>query len=727
MKYFILIIFNLIFSTNLIANCDFKSANYIKELKDPSNILEIKIKIPNSKKYNKNFLKIILSDKLNIDPSFKKSFFANIEVKYPFGYCKFKGKVRQTGDWKDHITMQDGQPVRSLIIKLDEGNILSSIRFKLLIPSTRNNLNEVLGTVLLRNIGYMTPETFQVMTDINGVRKIMLFQEDIRKEFLEKNKKHEGPIFEGDESLLWSFKNFENFELEALGLSRLTNRNWFLAGMNSEIITLKAYKQLQLTYLHYSQNQDLYKKHFLAPNDKSDYFTQYYLSLIAHTGLHAARPHNRKFYYNRFSREFEPIYYDGMFKLRFKELKDKDYIQPAIINNPLFIYKPNYLDIKNEKELLLNFKKRSLENDQYNLNFFNESLKRIKANEIEIIAFIENQKKQETFEKNINKDFKSYINSKDFLDIDQNVLVKILYEEGTYNGYTHTNNKINLLKSEISDIISRNKYKENRYVYIPILDKSFYSYEKDFISTDLPIGRLTYSKGLNISFDKEYKYIYIKQSNPDDWILFKGANLKNTKIIFSGLKNNKISKKSQRFNAYGLTGCLSFYDTSFSNVSIDIQKGMCEDSLNIIRSEGTISHLKIEDAYSDGVDMDFSNINIKKVNVNKANNDCIDLSGGKYNINKITVNDCGDKGVSIGEKSIVEFKKVEIDNSIIGLSTKDLSVAFIEDAIFKNAKICLEAKKKKQEFGGAKISAKKIFCETRNSIDKDSIIIMDKY
>ena len=34
----------------------------------------------------------------------------------------------------------------------------------------------------------------------------MLFQEDARKELLERNKRREGPIFEGDESLIWSYK-----------------------------------------------------------------------------------------------------------------------------------------------------------------------------------------------------------------------------------------------------------------------------------------------------------------------------------------------------------------------------------------------------------------------------------------------------------------------------------------------------------------------------------------
>ena len=36
----------------------------------------------------------------------------------------------------------------------------------------------------------------------------MLFQEKETKELLEKNLRREGPIFEGDESILWTYDNY---------------------------------------------------------------------------------------------------------------------------------------------------------------------------------------------------------------------------------------------------------------------------------------------------------------------------------------------------------------------------------------------------------------------------------------------------------------------------------------------------------------------------------------
>ena len=70
-------------------------------------------------------------------------------------------------------------------------------------PETRENLNEILGTIIYRNLGFIAPETFQVNTKYKWIEAVMLFQENIRKEMLERNLRTEGPLFEGDESLLF--------------------------------------------------------------------------------------------------------------------------------------------------------------------------------------------------------------------------------------------------------------------------------------------------------------------------------------------------------------------------------------------------------------------------------------------------------------------------------------------------------------------------------------------
>ena len=160
---------------------------------------------------------------------------------YNFGICKYSGRVRQSGDLKDHIILRNGQPIRSLDVKL-KGNILNAVRFKLLIPNSRNGLNEILATLILKNLGFIAPDTFEVRTSINGVNSVMLFQEKETKELLEKNLRREGPIFEGDESILWTYDNYDIKDHVGLSLLRLVNDNWFKKGRSSQAITINSFQ-----------------------------------------------------------------------------------------------------------------------------------------------------------------------------------------------------------------------------------------------------------------------------------------------------------------------------------------------------------------------------------------------------------------------------------------------------------------------------------------------------
>ena len=71
----------------------------------------------------------------------------------------------------------------------------------------------------------------------------MIFQEDTRKEFIERNKRREGPIFEGDESILWTYDNYNIKDLVGLSLLRLVNDNWFKKGRSSQAITINSFSK----------------------------------------------------------------------------------------------------------------------------------------------------------------------------------------------------------------------------------------------------------------------------------------------------------------------------------------------------------------------------------------------------------------------------------------------------------------------------------------------------
>ena len=321
MRYLSVILI-LILSSHAKAECNFVTADYIDEMTKPSNISFIDVKIHKSSKFARNVFQIITSksDNNNIPPNLRKKFKAVLTVKYKFGSCSYQAIVRQHGDLKDHVKLTDGGgPIQSLDVKLKDGNVFNSTRFKLLIPETRYGKNEILATLILRDLGFIAPETFEVNVAINNVKALMLFQEKAEKELLEKNFRREGPIFEGDESLLWSFKDYGRFELEPLALARLINDNWFKKGYISKQIVIKSYEDLQISLLEYAgRNLNDLNLYTVFPNSlRNKTFINYHSVLMAMNGIHALRPPNRKYYYNAIEGYFEPIYYDGniMFNL----------------------------------------------------------------------------------------------------------------------------------------------------------------------------------------------------------------------------------------------------------------------------------------------------------------------------------------------------------------------------------------------------------------------------
>ena len=97
--------------------------------------------------------------------------------------------------------------------------------------------------------------------------------------------------------------------------------------------------------------------------------------------------------------------------------------------------------------------------------------------------------------------------------------------------------------------------------------------------------------------------------------------------------------------------------------------------------------------------------------VSKASNDCIDMSYGNYNINEINVSDCGDKGISVGEKSNFKGNNINIKNSLIGVATKDSSKSKINILKIKNTELCAATYRKKQEFYGADMTIDNFLCD----------------
>ena len=210
--------------------------------------------------------------------------------------------------------------------------------------------------------------------------------------------------------------------------------------------------------------------------------------------------------------------------------------------------------------------------------------------------------------------------------------------------------------------------------------------------------------------------------------IFINGKLSNIKINFIGKQNdlnNNTNLKEFPINEKGLTGCLSFINLKIKNVSINSTNSSCEDAVNFINSSGQVDNISIVNSMSDALDIDFSNIKIKNININTAKNDCVDFSYGNYNIENLDLINCGDKALSVGEKSKLSLNSIITYQSETGIASKDSSIVKFKKGNFNSVRNCLSAYKKKQEFEGGVIIFNNMECKSRKEkivFDKHSLI-----
>ena len=132
-----------------------------------------------------------------------------------------------------------------------------------------------------------------------------------------------------------------------------------------------------------------------------------------------------------------------------------------------------------------------------------------------------------------------------------------------------------------------------------------------------------------------------------------------------------------------------------------------EDHLNIIRSKFSIRSSVFKNSLSDALDVDFGEGTISDSSFESCGNDCLDFSGSRSEIYNTIIDGAGDKGISVGEKSLVKITDSSISHAVVALASKDMSKALAEKLRILDSKIGYAAYQKKQEFGGAQINATK--------------------
>ncbi len=189
------------------------------------------------------------------------------------------------------------------------------------------------------------------------------------------------------------------------------------------------------------------------------------------------------------------------------------------------------------------------------------------------------------------------------------------------------------------------------------------------------------------------------------------------------------------YKNWTLTGALTFYESDVTITNTKFYRNQCEDALNIIRSDFTLSNSSFDYIYGDAFDGDFCTGEVLSTSFTNINNDAMDFSGSQITIKDSKVIGAKDKGISGGEDSKVTVINTSIQKSNIGLASKDLSVVDVIDSKVENCNYGIVLLIKKPEFGPSIMTLQntpllnskvEMLIEENSSVVVDGRIIMGK-
>lgn len=155
--------------------------------------------------------------------------------------------------------------------------------------------------------------------------------------------------------------------------------------------------------------------------------------------------------------------------------------------------------------------------------------------------------------------------------------------------------------------------------------------------------------------------------------------------------------------AFRLTGSVTFYESDVTIQHSTFKDNVCEDSLNIVRSDFLVDSSVFVNAPSDCFDGDFTTGIVQNCTFTDIEGDAIDFSGSRVQVENCMISNISDKAISGGEQSEIELINVNVDNAQIALASKDSSIVVGNGIEIKNTKIGYMLYQKKPEYGGGTI------------------------
>ena len=205
-------------------------------------------------------------------------------------------------------------------------------------------------------------------------------------------------------------------------------------------------------------------------------------------------------------------------------------------------------------------------------------------------------------------------------------------------------------------------------------------------------------------------------------------NKDSTKINYLDFSNQFSLYDTLKYNHQSLPSAFTVYGGKVTINNSDFKDLKSEDAVNLFRCKFKIGNIKIENTFSDAFDADFCTGFMKNCNFINCGNDGVDISGGRLEISESKFLNIKDKAISAGEESKLKASKCMIQNSSMGIISKDLSVVESIENKLLDCEIGYCAFQKKGEFGPAEIfstSDEITNCLSNNLIEYNSNLTFD--
>jgi hypothetical protein len=173
------------------------------------------------------------------------------------------------------------------------------------------------------------------------------------------------------------------------------------------------------------------------------------------------------------------------------------------------------------------------------------------------------------------------------------------------------------------------------------------------------------------------------------------------------------NQNTMSYQGWNLTGAVTFYESDVRIAYCKFNHNVCEDALNIIRSDFQINHCEFSNTFSDAFDADFCTGKLSNSFFLNTGNDAIDFSTSIVTIQDCRMKTIGDKAISAGEQATIKATGIEVDGAITGFASKDRSVLELRNVTLKNCQTGFTAYQKKPEYGPATI---KVYGHTAENV-----------